>query len=379
MKYLAIIIAVLFVIPVYGQRKKKDDETTATTPVYVEGVVYTLPRTVIRVNVSAVKEIFQPGPYCDYAEQMLGITDVRKKAETKWIIDDINIETYSEPDPDQVHKALGDAASLLSLSENGCLTGINTSAANDEVSKMINTNRVGQRNTFDQGNEFSYFTDTPFYTPGDSTNNFRPMRVSTETKMAEAAKRVLDSRRFQYDIAAGMMDEFHPDGEAYKVSLKELKKMEEDYLSLFIGKSDYQKGTFSFDYVPGKTPGKAEVIFRISEENGIVPPSDLSGKPVMIEFETDKNLAQKFADGAKSDNPNAGESGIYYRMPGQATIKIINDLNVVATARTTIAQFGEIAPVPEDFLYGDYSLQFYPETGAIKSIVKKRSASVVQE
>ena len=378
MKYLAIIIAVLFVIPVYGQRKKKEDETVVATPVYVEGVVYSLPRTVIRVNVTAMKETFQPGPYCDYAEQMLGIKDVRKKVETKWIIDDINIETYSEPDPDQVHKAMGEAASLLNLAENGCLAGINTSVVTEIVEK-IKTNQVGQRNTFETGSKFSYFTDTPFYTPGDSTNNFRPVRVSTEQKMAEAVKRILDSRKYQYEIASGMLDEFPPDGEAYKVSLEELKKTEADYLSLFVGKSDYQKGTYSFDYVPGKTPGKAEVIFRISEENGIVPPSDLSGKPVMIEFETDKSLVQKYTDGAKSENPDAGESGVYYRMPGQAAIKIINDLNVVATTRATIAQFGEIAPVPEDFLYGDYALQFYPETGAIKSIVKNKSASDSQE
>ena len=369
MKYLAIVIAVLFVIPVYGQRKKKDDETV-TAPVYTEGVVYALPRTVIRVSVSAAKEMFQPGPYCDYAEQMLGIKNVRKKAETRWIIDDVNIETFSEPDPDQVHKAMGDAASLLSLSDNGCLAGINTKGVEEHTEKT-KTNRVGQKNSFEEGSNFSYFTDTPFYTPGDSTNGNRPVRVSTEQKMAEAVKRILDCRRYQYDIAAGMMDEFHPDGEAYKVSLKELKKMEENYVSLFVGKSKYQKGTFSFDYVPGKTPGKAEVIFRISEENGIVPPNDLSGKPVMIEFETDKSLVQKYTDGAKSENPNAGESGIFYRMPGEATVKIINDLNVIATARVTVAQFGEVAPVPEDLLLGDYTLQFYPETGAIKNIVKQ--------
>jgi hypothetical protein len=371
MKYLAIIIAILFVLPVYGQRKKKDDEALdSATPVYVEGIVYTLPRTVVRVKVSAIKESFQPGPYAEYAEQMLGISNVRKSAETNWIIDDIKIETYSEADPDQVHKAMGEIAMLLNLSENGCIAGINT-AETDEHAEEIKTNRVGQVHEFDKGNKFSYFTDTPFYTPGDSSNNFRPIRIGSEQKMAEAAKRVLDSRRFQYDIASGMMDEFHPDGEAYKVSLKELKKTEEDYTSLFVGKSKYQKGTFSFDYVPGKTPGKAEVLFRISNENGIVPSNDLSGRPVMIEFETDKNLVQKFTDGAKSENPNAGESGVYYRMPGQATIKIINDLNVIATTRATIAQFGEIAPVPEDVLYGDFEIRFHSETGAIKSIIRK--------
>ncbi len=370
MRYLAIFIAIIFVIPVYGQRKKKDDETLDMVPAYVEGIVYTLPRTVVRVNVSANKETFTPGPYAEYAEQMLGIKNVRKTAQTNWIIEDINIETYAEADPDQVHKSMGDTMFSISLTEDGCIAGINTNAT-QETSGKIKTNHVGQKNTFDKGSKFSYFTDTPFFAPGDSTNNFRPMRVSAETKMAEAVKRVLDSRRFQYDIASGMMDEFHPDGDAYKVSLKELKQMEEDYTSLFVGKSEYQKGTFSFDYVPGKTPGKAEVLFRISDENGIVPSTDLSGKPVMIEFETDKNLVQKYADGAKSENPNAGESGVYYRMPGQATIKIINDLNVIATARATIAQFGEIASLPEDLLYNDFAIQFHPETGAIKAIVKK--------
>ena len=163
----------------------------------------------------------------------------------------------------------------------------------------MRTNRVGQKNTFEQQNKFSFFTDTPFYIPGDSTNNLRPIRVSVETKMAEAVKRVLESRRFQYDVVSGMMDEFHPDGDAYKVSLKELKQMEEDYTSLFVGKSEYQKETYSFDYVPGKAPGKGEVLFRISDENGIVPSNDLSGKPVMIGLKPIKIWFKKHTEGAK--------------------------------------------------------------------------------
>ena len=39
---------------------------------------------------------------------------------------------------------------------------------------------------------------------------------------------MLESRRIQYEIASGMVDEFHPDGEAYKVSLKELKNIEKN-------------------------------------------------------------------------------------------------------------------------------------------------------
>ena len=118
----------------------------------------------------------------------------------------------------------------------------------------------------------------------------------------------------------------------------------------------------------GKASGKGEVIFRDSNENGVVPASDLSGKPVLIEFETDKKLIDTYTDMAKSENPSAGESGFFYRMPAMTTVKIINDLTTVATARLPIAQFGVVAPVPEDVVQGGYQVKFHPETGALKSV-----------
>jgi hypothetical protein len=366
MKYLAFIIGIILIMPVYGQRKSKDE---VAAPTFVEGVIYSLPRTGLRVDVQAVKETFRPGPYAAYAEQLLGIKNVRTKAMVNWAVEDVNIYVFSEPDPEQVFKAIGDVASLVSLSGNGCLAGINSKSTTGKEDVVV-TNRVGQKNKFDDNSLFEYFTDTPFYTTGDSTNNYKPVKLADEQKISKAAQRVLECRRIQYEIAAGLVDEFHPDGKAYQVSLKELKKIEEDYLSLFVGKTNYDNETFGFDYVP-KSGGKSEAVFRISEENGIVPATDLSGKPVMIEFEIEKELSQKYAGMVKSDNPAAGQSGVFYRVPGRAAIKLIYEMNVIATARATIAQFGSVAPVPERLLSGEYSIGFNPETGAIENIQKK--------
>ncbi len=366
MKYLALIIGLVMILPVYGQRKKDD----VATPTFTEGVVYSLPRSGVRVQVQAVKETFRPGPYAAYAEQLLGIKNVKNKAAVNWVVEDIKIEMFAEPDPEQVYKAMGSAASLVNLTSDGCLAGIN-SKVTDDKKEVVVTNRVGQKNQFGDNNSFfEYFTDSPMYTAGDSTNNYRPVKLPDEQKISKAAQRVLECRRIQYEIAAGLVDELHPDGEAYKVSLKELKKIEEDYLSLFVGKSTYDKETFGFDYVP-KSGGKSEAVFRISDENGIVPASDLSGKPVMIEFEIDKDLVQKYTGMVKSDNPGAGHSGVYYRVPGRAVVRLINDMNVIATTRATIAQFGAIAPMPEELLNGEFVIEINSETGAVKSIQKK--------
>jgi hypothetical protein len=368
MRYLAILIGVLFMLPVYGQRKKKDDDSTV--PAVVEGVVYSLPRTGIRVNVKTLKETYQPGPYAAYADQLLGIKNVNNRASVKWNIADVQIETFAEPDPAQVHKAMGDAAYLLTLSNEGCILGVNSDVAN-LLAKPVKTNKVIPMTETDDDFSFDYFNDAPLYSAGDSSNGFRPMRVSDDKKMAEAAKRVIECRRARFDMAAGLLDEFHPDGDAYKVSLEELKRIEKNYMSLFVGRRTQVEDVFSFDLVPTKSSGKGEVIFRISDEKGIVPANDLSGKPVTVEFELEKALTDKYTELAKSDNNLAGESGVYYRIPAIANVNIVSELSVISSARTAIAQFGVVAPVPEDWLYGAYMIKFHPETGAIQSVTKK--------
>jgi hypothetical protein len=152
---------------------------------------------------------------------------------------------------------------------------------------------------------------------------------------------------------------------------QELGKMEENYVALFIGKSDKQTYEFIFDYIPGQKSVKGEVCFRFSEDRGVLPKTDLSGRPVMIEVTKSDNLAAKQSALSTSDNPFAGKSGVYYRMPGMADVRLLDGSTQLATARMAIAQFGSVAPVPEDVLDGNYKLEFFPNTGAVKSIIEK--------
>lgn len=369
MKYLVLLLALLIAIPSVGQRKKKDDEEGL--PTYVEGVTYALPRTGLRINVHAVREKFEPGPYAAFAEQLLGIKDAKTRPSTTWKIAEVSISTFSEPDPEQVYKAMGYGAFLINLAPDGCLAGINSTAPSGLVKDIV-SNKTAQLPDINDGFSFAYFSDTPFYIPGDSTNNFRPTKVSVEQKAAEAANRILNARLNQYELASLRIDGEYPDGKAYEVSLEELKRTEANYIQLFVGRSTVKNETFSFDYVPAGNPKNAEVVFRVSDENGIVSPSDLSGKPVMIEFEQENTLNTKYSAKVGSENPNAGAAGVYYRMPGLATVKISYEMRTLATARATIAQFGVVAPLPDELLDGVYSVQFHPETGAIRSIQEKK-------
>ncbi|MBN2774215.1 MAG: DUF4831 family protein, partial [Prolixibacteraceae bacterium] len=185
------------------------------------------------------------------------------------------------------------------------------------------------------------------------------------------ATRIFECRRMAFELATGYLDVVPPDGKGYEVSMKQLESLEKEYLSLFIGKNETGSYHFSFEYIPQPNTNKGEVIFRFSEENGVLEKTDLTGKPVMIELTKVAGLTNNYDRLKASDNPEAGESGIYYRQPGMADVKLVYELKTIATASIPVAQFGVAAPVPELYLGGMYSLEFHPETGAIKEIIQK--------
>jgi len=58
-------------------------------------------------------------------------------------------------------------------------------------------------------------------------------------------------------------------------------------------------------------------------------------------------------------------------MPGMANLEIVFEVKTIASARVLLPQFGETAPIPEELLYGGYSIEIHPETGAVKSVSVK--------
>jgi hypothetical protein len=217
------------------------------------------------------------------------------------------------------------------------------------------------------------FTDLSiwsFYSPADSTQKNKMVAKSLEQKAAEAAETIINIRNSRYTLLTNADNEPLPDGKSFEVMRDELGKMEENYLALFTGKSAKESCEFSFDFIPGQKTVKGEVFFRFSDDRGVLPKSDLSGRPIVIDVIKDENLASKQYALSASANPEAGKSGLFYRIPGMSEISILDGNKQLAGARAAIAQFGTTAPVPENLLDGSCKLEFFPGTGAIKSITE---------
>lgn len=364
------LILTIFVVSMANAQKddkRKSTSGAATGP--VEGVVYALPQTGIRVHIKATRERYVNGPFYMYAQRMLGIDNAPATSGERWNMDDIRIETFSEPDPDQIYKAMGSASHRVSLTEAGIISGINTDVTPQQPSALQTQSFL--KNDLDTQVKFTDLSIWSFYSHADSTRGFKMVSKNPEQKAAEAAETIFNLRNSRFSLLTNADDEPLPDGKSFEVMTSELGKMEENYLALFIGKSTKQTYKFSFDYIPGQKTSKGDVFFRFSEDRGVLPKSDLSGRPIVIEVNKADNLAAKQNALGTSENPEAGKSGLFYRMPGMAEIRIMDGSNQLAGARATIAQFGAIAPIPENLIDGTYKIEFHPATGAIKSILEK--------
>jgi len=340
------------------EKKKTASELAAISG----GVVYALPRTCILIEVEAEQEMLVHGPYNAFAQKYLGINDAPKVDEERWTITGVKMDSYGEPDPAAIYKAVGNPATLLSLTEDGIMVGIN-SEIRPEAGK-VHTGKFPLKPA-DKGDTWNDLSMHSFLTEKDSTkkagNNFK----SLEEKAAEAASDILKYRKRKASILAGKDDKLPPDGEAYKVMTSGLDRIIGDYLALFTGRSVHRKHHFTFEVVPDGKNGKALVAFRFSPTAGVLPASNVSGKPVMLELEPSGELKQKI-ESTMITEPTSKE--IYYRIPVVTQARLLNGSDVLAQAKMTIAQFGVITTLSDGLLNGEYAIEFYPATGAIRRI-----------
>lgn len=359
--YTLLLILMVLGSSIFAQRTDKKE-----APVIVAGgVVYSLPRTGVRVYVTATQEKFFFGPYHEYAEPMLGIQDAPSSNREIWTINDIGIETFSEPDPGQVHKTSGQAAALISLTPSGTLAGINASVESPEEQFPVTT-FLGDVKAPEI--PFTDLSLNSFFEKPDSAHRNMLLVKPLEEKAQEAAHTITKLRKRRFKTLANGYEEQLPDGQAYEVMVEELDKLEKEYVALFIGKSYEKTFEYCFDYIPENNSASGEVIFRFSEGKGILPVSDMSGKPIMIEIKKLDNLASAQAKAAPG-SPSV--SGILYRIPGKAEIRVLNGINMMAVTRADIAQFGTTTYLPDELLDGNHRITFHAKTGGIKSILQK--------
>jgi len=366
MKSIAILLLTSFLVAGNLTAQKSDKKKSASElGTFNGGVIYSLPRTGIRIMVEVSQEKFFRGPYSEFAEKYIGVKNAPTANAEYWKITGLKMETFGEPDPAQVHKATGAVATMISLSDNGVLIGINSSVKGEAEKAYTSDFTAGLETPREVWSEMSMHS---FIEGKDSSRQSGDKMKTFEEKAAEAAHDIMKLRKRKALVLAANYDKLHPDGKAYEVMVEELGKIIGDYESLFIGKSFKSKHKYVFEVAPDAKGSKAIVAFRFSPASGILPESNVSGKPIMLELDANSDLVKNGTEQAAPVADETSTKGLFYRTPGIVNARLLNGSDVLAQARLSMAQYGVVTPLPDGLTNGEYSIEFHPVTGAIKHI-----------
>jgi hypothetical protein len=324
-------------------------------------VLYNLPRTSLQFNIETTRTVTRRGPYYQFAEKYLGISGVPIDDSEIWVISDIQIKALKEADPEMYYVLVAKnvhSFAYLRLVKEGFILPVHHPQINNQLDRFqpenINSDNLiftdlGVKRVVVQETQSSMRLmqhDTAFVSVPVLRKEV--VRKSLEEKAKEAADFIIDLRMNRFKLISGEYDLF-PDGVALEAILKEYKRLEEEYLSLFIGKTFTQRNFHVFDFIPlGNSEVERTVLFRFSDSKGILPQGDLSGRPITLEIVRENNLENLKAIMAVGEDMES-RSRIHYRIPDIALIQVIDGKLVVTKNRIPVAQYGKILTVPSNF------------------------------
>lgn len=304
----------------------------------VSGTVsYALPSTVITLEVEAVVETFHAGPYAKYAQKYLGVEASTKDASYAQVT---NVKITPKVEADQSYRYQvtlpSNGNSFLSLSSQGLVsTGVSagdpsnwrfpSAARNSFSDKAINSNLTSESSTLykrEGSNQIAIQQDMV-------------VQKSAETRAKEAAQTIVNLRNKKIEIATGDTDASFS-GEALGAALEEIDALEKEYLSMFLGYSEYQTQKMNYDVVPDPSlERQVYIAFRLSDSAGLVPADDVSGKPYALTL-TPQAVA---SDQGYSTKGNV----VYYRIPAVCTVELRDGSDVLIQSRMPVYQLGKVS------------------------------------
>jgi len=325
-----------------------------------EQYIYGLPQTILKVEISYRESMNIPGPYADYAERYLGITEVIKQKTNQWNLSDVNISSFTEVDPEHYYSLNvleGDfnRETLDRLLEDGIILDgterVHEISKGESLESSGNTDYLkyldlGVYNNFEERTETMYktlVTDTSYVqVPVQRTV---VEQKSPSTKAREAADFLLEIRMRRFEMLTGEY-EVYPNGEAMEAALKKMDQMEASYLSLFTGKTVSRLKKKTWFIVPGNGPEASSYgLDMFSEQLGFIPAELLEGLPLEVQIKPLGKTSRPGSYFSRSGGNNSRNS-IYYRMPDVAELKVVYGTDVLSEQRISIFQSGAMLTAP---------------------------------
>lgn len=327
----------------------------------VDGVFYYLPRNIVRVDFIVEKNQSYKGKYSSFAKEMLNTDNYIKENKTTYRITKVNVSTLTEADPNMVfHIATDDKTKELpkyefAFNNEGIIKSFGYQSIENDSS---NTDQDMEMTLdYNKPTEFQYI---PLEEDADDEEDVKTKLTEKEIALTivEEIKKV---RIAYFDLITGYQEVNY--GKTINYMLDELKNLENEYLSMFVGKTTTETLTKTFYVIPeeGKT---SMVLTKFSDTEGF---NAKTGESIKINF-TDNSATSSINKLTVDEIENTTYNNkLFYRNPANVTIQVSYGDNVILENRLKISQLGNVILLPINKI----RLTFDTNTGQLLSIIKE--------
>ena len=293
-------------------------------------VSYSLPQTVIVVEISATREQWEAGPYAQWAEELLGIEAVEADS-TAYSISGINIRCETEADQSRRYSlrlSEGARPVYLSMTRQGLVAGsklqMRSSSAIRQQLSAVKAPRLGAK---------------------------LPASGGMKKEAQAAAKRIAELRQARYDILIGNTDATYS-GDALRAAVEDLRRMEEELMLCFTGTYSSTSESCTFEIVPSAEGAAVYEAFCLLPGEGIVPAGSVDGIPYYLELDAEPVAAiEPEPEPAEEENPKKKKQKkepepvlptqyITYRIPAMCHVRLSDGEKTLAELRLPVYQLG---------------------------------------
>lgn len=330
----------------------------------VDGFYYHLPRNIIRLDFVIEKEQSLKGKYSSFAKEMLNTENYIKENNTSYRIKSMNVNTLTEADPNYVffissgdEKTKDNINISLELTSEGIIQSFGYKDIIVDNNENISYEEVLEYN--ERTPEYNYISIRE--EDEDDGEDGVTAKVTEKDIATSIIEEIKNIRLAYFDLITGYQEVNY--GTTINYMVEELKSLEKELLSMFLGTTSIHTYTKTFYIIPEE--GKNSVVLgKFSAAEGF---NAKAGEIVKINF-TDSSIGTNVNKLTRDDIENTTYTNkLFYRNPANVSMQVMLGENKISEKRLTINQLGNVMLVPINKM----KLVFDTNTGQILSVIKE--------
>ncbi len=354
-KFTVVLLALTFIV---GQLHAQFTTTFAknVTPGQSNGLYYSLPQTVLRLDFIIEEAQLMKGPLSDYASNYFEMEDVVDYETTEYQLLDVKMTPLASPDPNalffvSITTVRGGGKMQFDVLPNGIIrsVGLGNDTETEEVLVPTPIQQKPQCCHEENAN-------------GEDFVGLLSAGKTNAQLAKEVADKIAEIRKAKFYLISGDV-EMASNPETFKTMYKNLDVMEKEYTSLLLGKRVTRQVVKSVYVIPNKEV-PTQTVAKFSETEGLTLGTGGSGSMITVQTLSLNTTATINAPSQSAVESMSYENKVFYRVPETAQVRITCGNTILLEDRVLVDQLGAMLMAP----ITNTKLVFDTETGQIINI-----------